>query len=417
MMGCARQLACAWRDVLVVGLALAGLLLPICLHSAAAQPASRAYIVAKYPVDATADDAVAAKTRAIAEGKKAAFHSLLRRLVPVMSLKHIRKIEPTKIDVLVESYSVRSERNSQTQYIASLDFSFQPEAVRQLLKEEGIPYVDEQAPSTVLILAYRAPKRDGAPEGLSLASGTTIWLEAWKGIDLDHALAPLSLQPTKPQITAEVVAGVMAGNPASLRTLASEYQSERVVMAIAEADPEARKLHVTLAGRDAAGPLHLKRSYRLDDGDLAYTSELAGIISLSILDGRWKMIRAPASTYAPPGRETYREPMGREPGGRDPFPPRPGGGPFPPPGPGSFGAPGRPIQVSVEFSGMGEWQHISRQLASTPGVDNLEVDGLSSRGARISLSYAGPVEQLAQQLASDGLMLARSGPGWVLRAR
>ena len=46
---------------------------------------------------------------------------------------------------MVESYSVRSERNSSTAYIASLDFKFQPQAVRACLEREGLPFVDQQA--------------------------------------------------------------------------------------------------------------------------------------------------------------------------------------------------------------------------------------------------------------------------------
>ena len=47
---------------------------------------------------------------------------------------------------LIEGVKVRSERNSSTDYIASLDFSFQSKAVRDLLRREGIPFIDEQAP-------------------------------------------------------------------------------------------------------------------------------------------------------------------------------------------------------------------------------------------------------------------------------
>jgi hypothetical protein len=75
------------------------------------------------------------------------------------------------------------------------------------------------------------------------------------------------------------------------------------------------------------------------------------------------------------------------------------------------------LQVSIEFAGMGEWQRISRQLVATPGVENLEVAGLSARGARVTFFYPGPVEQLADELAAGGLMLSRAGSGFVLRGR
>jgi hypothetical protein len=66
---------------------------------------------------------------------------------------------------------------------------------------------------------------------------------------------------------------------------------------------------------------------------------------------------------------------------------------------------------------MGEWQQISQRLSATPGVSNMEVEGLSARGARMSLVYPGGAEALARALSSQGLSV-RSGPdGLQLSAR
>ena len=46
------------------------------------------------------------------------------------------------------------------------------------------------------------------------------------------------------------------------------------------------------------------------------------------------------------------------------------------------------LLIAVEFRGMSEWQDISRRLAATPGVEELEVAGLSARGARVTLRYS-----------------------------
>ena len=54
---------------------------------------------------------------------------------------------------------MRSERNSSTDYIASLDFSFQAKAVRDLLRREGIPFTDEQAPALTVIPFWRTRHR------------------------------------------------------------------------------------------------------------------------------------------------------------------------------------------------------------------------------------------------------------------
>jgi hypothetical protein len=75
------------------------------------------------------------------------------------------------------------------------------------------------------------------------------------------------------------------------------------------------------------------------------------------------------------------------------------------------------IRIAVQFSNMAEWQVISRQLSGTPDVSDLEVEGLSARGARLALRYPGGPERLASSLADQGLVLRNSGGGWVLSSR
>ena len=58
---------------------------------------------------------------------------------------------------------------------------------------------------------------------------------------------------------------------------------------------------------------------------------------------------------------------------------------------------------------MSEWQDISRKLGATPGVEELEVAGLSARGARVTLRYAEGAERLADALAQQGLSLRNAG--------
>jgi hypothetical protein len=73
--------------------------------------------------------------------------------------------------------------------------------------------------------------------------------------------------------------------------------------------------------------------------------------------------------------------------------------------------------IQVEFRGMSEWQDISRKLSATPGVEELDVAGLSARGARVTLRYADGAEQLADELARQGLNLRNTGGSWVLSLR
>ena len=82
--------------------------------SGGARAADEVFTVANYPVEARADNAVAAKERALADGQQAAFRSLLKRLVTVTAYPRIKNLAGVKAGDLVEGVRVRSERNSTT---------------------------------------------------------------------------------------------------------------------------------------------------------------------------------------------------------------------------------------------------------------------------------------------------------------
>jgi Uncharacterized protein conserved in bacteria (DUF2066) len=358
----------------------AGLALGACLTLAA--PCARAagedapFTVGNYPVEARAENAVSAKSKALADGQQAALRSLLKRLVPVTAYQRLRALRQVPAGDLVEGVRVRSERNSSTDYIASLDFTFQAKGVRELLRREGIPFMEEQAPVLTLIPLWRS-------SGRSAPSEEAAWSNVWKGLDLEHALTPVRLEALKKQVAPEAVNALADADGSALRALIAAYGGELVVLAVADQDVAAKRLSVTLAGRDAAGAFVLKRAYRMDPADPSYASELAAVVSLGILEGRWKAVKG-AGTGAVRSA-------------------------------GAVVAPGdSQLLIAIEFRGMSEWQDISRKLAATPGVEELEVAGLSARSARVTLRFAEGAERLADALSQQGLSLRNAGGTWVL---
>jgi hypothetical protein len=342
-----------------------------------ANPSNRPFTVANYPVDATAADAVAAKEKAIADGQQAAMRSLLKRLVPVTQFSRLKDLKTIKAADYVSSMATRSERNSTTQYIASLDISFHPDGIRNLLQREGIPFVDTQAPAVTFVPVYLAPSGGGGaiPPDLAEAKGRASWLDVWKGLDLDNALAPVKVAPLKSSVHADAVKSLQTGDGSSLRVLSGEYNNELVVLAIAEPDVPSGRLHVTLAGRDAVGQFRLKRSYRLTPSEVGYTMELAAVVALGTLDGRWKAHKvrwSPDGPYRPSQR-------------------------------------GEPVQLLVEFRSMEQWQDIRRRITSTPGVVDVQVGGITARGADVALRYPGGGVNLADALEAQGLATRNAG--------
>jgi hypothetical protein len=351
---------------------------------ARAAGADSAYTIANYPVDATAANAVAAKQQALADGQQAAFRSLLKRIVPVTAYKQLARVRDIKAADLVSGVTVRSERNSATDYIASLDFSFQADAVRSVLSRQGIPFVDEQAAPVTLVTALL----QGNPPTVSNDKG--LWRRAWTGLDLQHTITPVAIQDLKPTIHADTVNMVLAGDDNGLRILNDEYGSKLVVLAVAESDIAAKKFTVTLAGRDAVGPLLLKRTYRISSGDLAYTAELAAVIGLGVLEGRWKAIKSQPQQSGPAGNAPVWS--------------------------ASTSGRGEQVQFIAQFVNPGQWNEIRAQLLDTPGVDALEIAAVSDRDADVSLTFPGGARGLADALGARGLSLINTSTGWVLRS-
>jgi len=342
------------------------------LAVAAAEAGDNVYTVANYPIEAVAENAVAAKQKALAEGQQAAFRSLLKRLIPVMAYPRAKQLASIKAADLVDAVKIRFERNSNTEYTATYDFYFRPKSVRDLLRREGIPFTEEQAPAAVLIPVWQA----STPSTREAAA----WVSTWKGLDLENSLTPIKLDALKKEMPPDAVSAVVTGDVGAMRALATQYKTEYLLLAVAVPDAAAGRLNVTLAGKDAVGAFVLRRQYRVDPADPAYARELAAVVALRTLEGRWKTTnaRGTAMTVAPADTE---------------------------------------LRIAVEFRGMAEWQDISRKLSATQGVEELDVAGLSARSARVTLRYAEGAQRLAEELARHGLSLRSTGGSWVLSLR
>jgi hypothetical protein len=245
-----------------------------------------------------------------------------------------------------------------------------------MLRREGIPFIDDQAPQVTLIPIWQT---GGAPS----ASAQAAWTGNWRGLDLESSLTPIKLEALRKDVAPDLVAAVAGGELGAMRTLAAQYRTERLLVALAGPDAATGRLAVTLAGIDAVAPFVLVRRYRVDPSDPGYARELAAVVALRTIESRWKTVsmHGMVSATAIP-----------TPGATD-------------------------LLISVQFSGMAEWQQISRKLGATPGVEELDVAGLSARSARVTLRYAEGAERLAEALEGQGLSLRSEGGTWVLSAR
>ena len=175
---------------------------------------------------------------------------------------------------------------------------------------------------------------------------------------------------------------VAAGDPGAARTLAILYKTERVLVAFAEPDAATGRFAVTLAGRDAVGPFVLTRAVPGGRGRPRLRARVGGGGGLAhargALEGRQHPRRRHRPVAAPAGGGARPADLG---------------------GVSRHGANGRTSAASSR---------------ATPGVEELDVAGLSARGARVTLRIADGAERLAAELAQQGLSLRSNGGTWVL---
>ena len=170
----------------------------------------------------------------------------------------------------------------------------------------------------------------------------------------------------------------MAGQVEALNIISEEYDKKYILVALAR-HTEDGKIAVKFIGADSVGRINLSRTYRIYEGDFPYTVELAAIVGLGVLEGRWKALKAQPVALSSPSWNAKKE-----------------------------------MRVEVEFSGLGAWQEIRRKLADTSGLDGLKINRLSARGADISFNYAGDIAALKSVLARQGLRLDESAGGFTL---
>ncbi len=354
-------------------------------HTAGAD--GQPFTIAKYPVDAEAENAAKAQKKALADGRRAALQSLLKRLVPISAYTRLSKLKALNAQRLVSGVSVRSAQNSSTQYIATLDFAFDPDGIRKLLRNQAIPFVETQAQATILVpvvVRLGASKGD-TPAAAALSIQTagrtaTWWRRVWRNLDLENTLTPLKVAKLKPGIDSAMLSAARAGRVDMVEQLAAKYRLPRVLLAIAQTDSAGERLYLTMAGQDAVGAFSLNRSYTYQRDDLEYTMELAAVIALGTLEGRWKAVQTRGTGSDLAARALL------------------------------------PVQIFVQFRSMRQWLLLKRQLKTMPGVSDFQEGGVSRSGANIALRFPGGGARLAGALAERGIIMQRSGGTWIARS-
>lgn len=350
----------------VLGMLVAGV-------TGAGAKGSPVFTVAKVAVEAEARDAVEAKQIAIVQGQQTAFRALMKRLTHSSLHARLPQLDDTMVERMIDGFSVRRESNSTTRYIATLDFSFEPGAVRGILNQFGLPYAEQQAAPLVVMPVL-------TDAGAARPATGNPWYGALDAVDFEHSLAAIRLAPPRPDLAPASLAG--PGGRDLIEALKQQNRADNLVVAFAEADPQRTKLKVRLIGQDSIGRLSLERNYPITGGNVDQAAAFAAKVSVAILEGRSKATRL-ASLSAMGGAPANLE----------------------------------TVSMSVQFSGLKQWQGMRQRLQQIPGLQGLDVKSLNARGATITLEFAGGADRLAQAVQAQGLIIETRGGELLLMPR
>lgn len=379
-----------------------------CLATAApAQDNMDIYTISGVPIDAQGANATEAKNNAIAAGSARALARLMQRLTLERDQERLGAPSTSLATSLATGYQIDNELRSPTRYRGQLTVSFDPVAVNRWLRRNGAEFVESSAPDTLVIPVLNAG-------GRARLWDSNPWAESWDPSRYDVTFAPVIL-PTGFSTDQQILTAEQAIEPdmEAIRKLAANYNTERVLLAVARADgnavvadlafirtePEFEEIREQMEAweedeEDAKGALSvtgdmnakagLEEEIIDSDGDgvpdeeeyqpvaeklpsVRVSRDEADNILLELAD----LSQARLAEHWKEQTITRAKQRGS-------------------------------AQVTVLFRSLSEWRDLRNALGQSPFIVDARLDALSGDGALMTVTYRGLQEQLMGDLARRG---------------
>ena len=339
------------------------------------------FTVEEVPIDATAVDTEKARRRALAMGRANAFSLLLRRLANTADYAKLPKMDDSSIIQMINGFSVREEKISAIRYLALMTVRFKPDAIRRLLKEAEVSYVDTPSRPILVLPVYRVGNRT------TLWEPPNPWRDAWGRAPLKGGLVPFMLALGDLNDLRSIDAkSALTGDKKKLAAIARQYDAGEVLVALAAqapGDADKPRLDISLWRYvPLTNSFRVAGRFRAVEGkDREAVFVAAATAVARRIESSWK-------------RENQAI-IGGEP---------------------------KIVRVLVPIESLGQWTEIRQRISEVPVVKSTQVVQLSRQQAELELKYVGDLDRLRAGLAQRNIaMIERSvaaggdGPGWLLR--
>ena len=341
------------------------LILLVGLGSALADTSEDPYS-ATVKVDATADNAAAARTLARHDGQQRALIEVIGHLAGSTDQVKLPKLDDKAITAMVDSFEVANEKMSAVRYLADYTFHFRPSKVRQLLRSAGIAFSSNPGKPVVVVPVLE----DG--DNAVLWDDPNPWRDAWAQLSPpsgpSRLTVPLGGLGDLSIIDAEQA---RSGDPQALTAIAQHNDGDEALVAVATVQRDGDKL--------SGVAISLKR-YRLGQLANSQGTSIAANPGESEADLMGRAVAAAAAAV------------------EHGIPP-------------SADKPAR-LAAVVPIVSLGDWVTMQHRLAAVPAIRKIDLLSLSRQQAKIEIRYIGSSDQLKSSLAEANLGLEGGDPEW-----
>ena len=193
----------------------------------AAPADSKMFSAGGIKVDVTAENAAKAREQALQDGQKRALMVVMERITPDYVVDQLAELIPDDIINMVQDMSVSNEKSSPVRYMATLEVRFNADSVRDLLRQNGLPYVRTSGKQLLILPVY---KRSPAASPV-LWDEDNPWLRAWSNRSVESYMIPLTVPAgdlaDNSLLNAEQV---VQGDLNAAENLAKRYEAEGILV-------------------------------------------------------------------------------------------------------------------------------------------------------------------------------------------
>jgi|APTNR8051073442_1049403.scaffolds.fasta_scaffold04312_3 hypothetical protein len=335
----------------------------------AEQESQSLFDVLDVDVDVTEATAASARAKALAEAERRAFDIVLAR-VTLPEDRERASFNDAEIARLTRHFWISDEKRSSVRYIATVNYSFRPDRVRQFLAARGVPMVEKQSPPVLVLPVYQTNS------GSVLWQRPNPWWDAWSAKS-DPGLVPTVL-PSGDATDAGTISldEALAADSEKLSALAQRYGLNMVlVTALRMAAQDSTPILTLIQWENDKEVYKWSGDPQVENNDNKNADAImhAKGVVLASIENNWKR-RNLSKRY-----------------NLSSFP------------------------VNVRVSGLKSWQSIERRLKNTDGIAEVTVLSMSQQEVLAHISHHRAPEELSTSLMASNLYLFRDeNMGWVL---